>query len=110
VGDFWRFAVLALPPVASRLRRLVVESRQPVIGAMITAPLMTPILGVVLGVVLTDRANLGRCLLLLAAGAAAVVAVSWLLGQATCRRWPSTGPTTRAGQWLASSPRVTGCW
>ena len=33
-----------------------------------------------LGVVLTDRANLGRCLLLLAAGAAAVVAMSWLLG------------------------------
>jgi uncharacterized hydrophobic protein (TIGR00271 family) len=47
---------------------------------MIIAPLMTPILGVVLGVVLTDRANLGRCLLLLVAGAAVVVAVSWLLG------------------------------
>jgi uncharacterized hydrophobic protein (TIGR00271 family) len=47
---------------------------------MIIAPLMTPILGVVLGVVLTDGANVRRCLLLLAAGAAAVVAVSWLLG------------------------------
>jgi len=41
---------------------------------------MTPILGVVLGVVTADRANVGRCLLLLLAGAAAVVALSWLLG------------------------------
>jgi uncharacterized hydrophobic protein (TIGR00271 family) len=47
---------------------------------MIIAPLMTPLLGVVLGVVLADRANLVRCLLLLAGGAAAVVALSWLLG------------------------------
>ena len=58
---------------------VVSDSTATVIGAMITAPLMTPILGVVLGVVTADRANLGRCLLL-AAGAAAVVAVSWLLG------------------------------
>jgi uncharacterized hydrophobic protein (TIGR00271 family) len=34
----------------------------------------------VLGVVTADRVNLGRCLLLLAAGAAAVVALSWPLG------------------------------
>ena len=59
---------------------VVSDSTATVIGAMIIAPLMTPILGVVLGVVLTDRANLRRCLLLLAAGAAAVFAVSWLLG------------------------------
>ena len=66
-------------PVALASKDLA-DSTAIVIGAMIIAPLMTPILGVVLGVVLTDRANLGRCLLLLAAGAAAVVAVSWLLG------------------------------
>jgi len=59
---------------------VVSDSTATVIGAMIIAPLMTPILGVVLGVVLTDRANLLRCLLLLLAGAAAVVAVAWLLG------------------------------
>jgi uncharacterized membrane protein len=41
---------------------------------------MTPILGVVLGVVLTDAANLRRCLGLLVTGAAAVVALGWLLG------------------------------
>jgi uncharacterized hydrophobic protein (TIGR00271 family) len=59
---------------------VVSDSTATVIGAMIIAPLMTPILGVVLGVVLTDGANLRRCLLLLAAGAAAVFAMSWLLG------------------------------
>ncbi len=59
---------------------VVSDSTAVVIGAMIIAPLMSPILGVALGVVLTDGANLRRCLLLLAAGAAAVVAVSWLLG------------------------------
>jgi uncharacterized protein DUF389 len=58
---------------------VVSDSTATVIGAMIIAPLMTPLLGVVLGVVLADRANLGRCLLL-AAGAAAVVALSWLMG------------------------------
>ena len=56
------------------------ESTATVIGAMIIAPLMVPILGVVLSVVLADGPNLRRCLLLLIAGAAAVVALSWLLG------------------------------
>ena len=49
---------------------VVSDSTATVIGAMIVAPLMTPILGIVLGVVTADRANLFRCLLLLAAGAA----------------------------------------
>ena len=47
---------------------------------MIVAPLMTPILGIVLAVVLTDGANLRRCLLLVLVGAAAVVGVGWLMG------------------------------
>jgi uncharacterized hydrophobic protein (TIGR00271 family) len=59
---------------------VVSESTATVIGAMIIAPLMVPILGVVLSVVLADGPNLRRCLLLLIAGAAAVVALSWLLG------------------------------
>jgi uncharacterized hydrophobic protein (TIGR00271 family) len=59
---------------------VVSDSTATVIGAMIVAPLMTPILGIVLAVVLGDRVNLRRCLLLLAAGAAAVVAIGWLLG------------------------------
>ena len=55
---------------------VVSDSTATVIGAMIIAPLMTPILGIVLGVVTADRANLFRCLLLLVAGAAAVLALS----------------------------------
>jgi len=41
---------------------------------------MTPILGIVLAVVLTDGANLRRCLLLVVVGAATVVGVGWLMG------------------------------
>jgi uncharacterized hydrophobic protein (TIGR00271 family) len=41
---------------------------------------MTPILGIVLAVVLADGANLRRCVVLVVAGAAAVVGISWLLG------------------------------
>ncbi len=59
---------------------VVSNSTATVIGAMIVAPLMTPILGIVLAVVLTDGANLRRCLLLVIAGAAAVVGLGWLAG------------------------------
>jgi uncharacterized hydrophobic protein (TIGR00271 family) len=55
---------------------VVSDSTATVIGAMIVAPLMTPILGIVLA----DGANLRRCVLLVVAGAAAVVGISWLLG------------------------------
>ena len=58
---------------------VVSDSTATVIGAMIVAPLMTPILGIVLAVVLADRANLRRCVGLVAAGAAAVVGIGWLL-------------------------------
>ena len=75
-----RFWILLLLSAVIATAGVVSDSTATVIGAMIIAPLMTPILGVVLGVVLTDRANLSRCLLLLVAGAAAVVAMSWLLG------------------------------
>jgi uncharacterized hydrophobic protein (TIGR00271 family) len=75
-----RYWLLLLLSAVIATAGVVSDSTATVIGAMIIAPLMTPILGVVLGVVLTDRANLRWCLLLLLAGAAAVVAVSWLLG------------------------------
>jgi uncharacterized membrane protein len=45
---------------------------------MIVASLMTPILGVVLAVLLADRANLRRCVALVLAGAAALVAIAYL--------------------------------
>ncbi len=59
---------------------VVSDSTATVIGAMIVAPLMTPILGIVLAVALADGANLRRCVVLVVAGAAAVVGISWLLG------------------------------
>jgi uncharacterized hydrophobic protein (TIGR00271 family) len=59
---------------------VVSDSTAAVIGAMIVAPLMTPILGLVLSVVLSDRPNFIRCLLLLLAGAAAVVGLAWIVG------------------------------
>lgn len=61
---------------------VVADSTATVIGAMIVAPLMTPILGVVLGITLADSRNLVRSLLLVLAGAAAVILISWLLGVA----------------------------
>ena len=75
-----RYWLLLLLSAVIATAGVVSDSTAVVIGAMIIAPLMTPILGVVLGVVAADWVNLRRCLLLLAAGAAAVVALSWLLG------------------------------
>src|SRR6516165_4331758 len=75
-----RYWLLLLLSAVIATAGVVSDSTATVIGAMIIAPLMTPILGIVLGVVTADRANLFRCLLLLAAGAAAVLALSWLLG------------------------------
>ncbi len=59
---------------------VVSDSTATVIGAMIVAPLMTPILGIVLAVVLADGANLRRCVLLVVAGAVAVIGIGWLMG------------------------------
>jgi len=75
-----RYWLLLLLSAVIASAGVVSDSTAIVIGAMIIAPLMTPVLGVVLAVVLADRANLRRCLLLVTAGAAAVVAMSWLLG------------------------------
>jgi uncharacterized hydrophobic protein (TIGR00271 family) len=77
LSRFWLLLLLAAVIASAGV---VSDSTATVIGAMIVAPLMTPILGIVLAVVLTDGPNLRRCLLLVIAGAAAVVAVGWLLG------------------------------
>jgi len=75
-----RYWLLLLLSTVIASAGVVSDSTAAVIGAMIIAPLMAPILGVGLAVVLTDGTNLRRCLLLLVFGAAAVVAVSWLIG------------------------------
>lgn len=77
LSRYWFLLVLSTVIASAGV---VNDSTATVIGAMIVAPLMTPILGIVLAVVLADAGNLRRCLLLLIAGAAAVVGLSWLLG------------------------------
>jgi uncharacterized hydrophobic protein (TIGR00271 family) len=75
-----RFWLLLLLSTVIASAGVVSDSTATVIGAMIVAPLMTPILGIVAAVVLADRSNLVRCVLLVVAGAAAVIGLSWLLG------------------------------
>jgi len=79
LSRFWLLLLLAAVIASAGV---VSDSTATVIGAMIVAPLMTPILGIVLAVVLADGANLRRCVLLVVAGAAAVIVVGWLLGLA----------------------------
>jgi len=75
-----RFWLLLLLSTVIASAGVVSNSTATVIGAMIVAPLMTPILGLVAAVVLADRSNLVRCVLLVLAGAGAVIGLSWLLG------------------------------
>ena len=75
-----RYWLLLLLSAGIASAGVVGDSTATVIGAMIVAPLMVPILGTVLGVVLADRDNLLRCIGLVATGAAAVVAIAWVLG------------------------------
>ena len=77
LSRFWTLLLLAAVIASAGV---VSDSTATVIGAMIVAPLMTPILGTVVAVVLADAPNLWRCGLLVVAGAATVVALSWLLG------------------------------
>ena len=77
LSRFWMLLLLAAVIASAGV---VSNSTATVIGAMIVAPLMTPILGTVVAVVLADAPNLWRCALLVVAGAATVVALSWLLG------------------------------
>jgi len=83
LSRYWLMLLLAAVIASAGV---VSDSTATVIGAMIVAPLMTPILGIVLAVVLTDGANLRRCVLLVLAGAAAVIAIGWLMGLAV--RYP----------------------
>lgn len=76
-----RFCALLVLAAVIATAGIVADSTATVIGAMIVAPLMTPILGVVLAIALGDRSNLVRSILLVVAGALAVILIGWLLGQ-----------------------------
>ena len=77
MSRFWALLILASIIAAAGV---VGDSTATVIGAMIVAPLMTPILGTMLGVVLGDRSNLVRSILFVLGGAAAAIAIGYLLG------------------------------
>jgi uncharacterized hydrophobic protein (TIGR00271 family) len=77
MSRFWILLVLAAIIASAGVGG---DSTATVIGAMIVAPLMTPILGIVLGVVLADRRNLIRSVLLVIAGACAVVVIGFVIG------------------------------
>ena len=77
LSRFWALLTLAAVIASAGI---VTDSTATVIGAMIVAPLMTPILGRVLSITTSDGANLARCLGLVVAGAAAVVAVGYVVG------------------------------
>jgi uncharacterized hydrophobic protein (TIGR00271 family) len=80
LSRFWLLLILAAVIAAAGV---IADSTATVIGAMIVAPLMTPILGTALAAALADRENLLRSIGLVLAGAGAVVAIGWLLGQAS---------------------------
>lgn len=76
-GRFWILLTLASIIASAGVAG---DSTATVIGAMIVAPLMTPILGVVLATVIAERDNLFRCWVLVIAGAAAAVAIGYVVG------------------------------
>lgn len=77
ISRFWILLTLASIIAAAGV---VADSTATVIGAMIVAPLMTPILGTMLAVVLGDRANLLRSVALVVGGAAAAIAIGYVVG------------------------------
>ena len=77
LSRFWLLLLLATVIASAGV---VADSTATVIGAMIVAPLMVPILGTVVAVVLADRTNVIRSLALVVTGAAAVVAIGYVLG------------------------------
>ncbi len=97
---FWVLLVLA-SVIASA--GIAADSTATVIGAMIVAPLMTPILGIVLAIAWGDRTNLIRSIVLVVAGAAAVVVLAWMLGRLSPIDVIAPGNSQVAGR---ISPRI----
>ncbi|UOQ87986.1 DUF389 domain-containing protein [Agromyces endophyticus] len=77
VRRFWILLALSSAIAASGV---VGDSTATVIGAMIVAPMMLPIQGTMLATVLGERVNFGRSLFTMIAGAAAAIAIGYLVG------------------------------
>src|SRR6478736_6584684 len=73
---FWILLVLSSAIAASGV---IGDSTATVIGAMIVAPMMLPIQGTMLATVLGERGNFVRSLLTMIAGAAAAIAIGFLV-------------------------------
>ncbi|MGR2752847.1 DUF389 domain-containing protein [Agromyces arachidis] len=77
VQRFWILLTLSSVIAAAGV---VGDSTATVIGAMIVAPMMLPIQGTMLATVLGDRRALTRSVLMMIGGAAAAIAIGWLVG------------------------------
>ncbi|WP_164863649.1 DUF389 domain-containing protein [Agromyces sp. LHK192] len=76
ISRFWMLLILSAVIASAGV---VADSTATVIGAMIVAPMMIPIQGTMLSTVLGDRGNLTRSFLMMVAGAAAAIAVGYLV-------------------------------
>jgi len=75
-----RFTVLLFLATVIASGGIVTNSTATVIGAMIIAPLMTPVMATAAAFVVGSMDRAARSLLLVAAGVALVITVSWLTG------------------------------
>jgi len=75
-----RFGVLLFLSAVIATMGVIGDSAATVIGAMIIAPLMTPIMATAAALVMGQIARAIRSSLIVAAGVAGVIAVSWLVG------------------------------
>ena len=83
IGDVatkrWKFSVLLALASVIATAGVLTDSTATVIGAMIVAPLGVPIIGTALGIVISNLRRLAASAVTVVLGAAAVVAIGWLL-------------------------------
>jgi uncharacterized hydrophobic protein (TIGR00341 family) len=83
IGDVatkrWRFAVLLTLASVIATAGVLTDSTATVIGAMIVAPLGVPIIGTAFGIVIANLRRVAASAVTVVLGAAAVVAIGWLL-------------------------------
>ena len=81
-----RFTILLLLSTIIATYGVIGDSTATVIGAMIIAPLMRPIMATAAGLVMGDMKRAGRSFLVVVAGVAGVIGLTWLLTEITIMR------------------------
>lgn len=76
-----RFTVLLFLSTVITTLGVIGDSVATVIGAMIIAPLMRPIMATAAGLVMGDMKRAGRSFVVVVAGVAGVIGLSWLLAE-----------------------------